>query len=171
MSVEHLYDNTAVGDCKWPGQENGYSHFIEVEFFEALGGSTTSYLSVTHDWGGTFNGIVWSQNITNRNNYKIAIGAADFTKFHVYGCLWVPQSGSTPGRLQRYFDDQLVQSLYYLGPPGSPPLPVYSGTTFTPDTIGKADRTYSIIDNHRLSLLLGYGLTWPIYVDWVKVRQ
>ncbi len=169
MSIEHISDNTSVGAGRWPGQPPGYAHFIEVDFFETLAGATTSYNSSTHDWGGVYSGSNYPQDIVNGRSNIIAIGRADFTKFHVYGCLWVPQSGSTPGRLQRYFDEVLVQTIYYLGPPGLPPLPTDRTNEYSPSLIRQADRTYSVIDNHRLALLLGGGAAWPIQVDWVKV--
>ena len=171
MSIEHVADLHSTSGGKWPGQVSGYSHFIEVDFFETNSAATTNYFSVTHDWGGTApepGSGNYPQNIVT-TNYVIDIGEMDFTKFHIYGCLWVPQVGATPGRLQRYFDGALVQSIYFLGPPGSPPLPVDSPNSFTPDISAEGTRTYSVIDTQRLVLLLGGGKNWPMQVDWVKV--
>ena len=173
MSIEHIADPDSVSLGKWPGQASGYSHFIEFDFMETNSNATTSYLSVTHDWGGTApepGSGAYPINIVNGGNNIINVGEIDFTKFHDYGFLWVPQVDSTPGRLQRYFDGVLVSSLYFLGPPGSPPLP-NTDNSFTPVTAGAADRTYSIIDQHRLAVLIGAGKDWPIYVDWIKVWQ
>lgn len=169
MAIEHIADNGSVSLGHWPGQAATYAHFIEVDFFETLGTSTTQYQSTTHDWGGIFNGTTYPQNIVDAASNVISIGAADFTQFHTYGCLWVSQSGSTPGRLQRYFDNVLVQTIYYLGPPGSPPLPTDGTNTYSPSLIGQADRTYSILDTQRLAFSLFGSSTAPLQVDWVKV--
>ncbi len=170
MSIEHIADNNSVSLGQWPGQVSGYAHFFELDFFEPLGGSTTTYQTSIHDWGGIYSGGNYPQNITNGGNNIPQVGSIDFTQFHTYGALWVTQNGATPGRIERYFDDILISSIYYLGPPGSPPLPNTAGS-FTPTTPGAADRTYSVLDGHHLALLLGGGLTWPIQVDWVRVRQ
>jgi hypothetical protein len=44
-------------------------------------------------------------------------------------------------------------------------------TSFTPDTPEKADRTYAILDQQRLAVVLGTDCAWPMRVDWVKVWQ
>jgi hypothetical protein len=169
MAIEHIADNSTVSAGHWPGQAAGYAHFIEVDLFEPLAGSTTTYNASVHDWGGIFVSTQYPQNIVNLDTNVVHVGGVDFTKFHTYGCLWVPQSGATPGRLQRYFDDLLVQTIYFLGPTGSPPLPGDTGQNYSPSTSAQADRTYSVLDGQRLALLLGGGATWPILVDWVKV--
>jgi hypothetical protein len=168
ISVEHIADGASVSKGRWPGQVSGYAHFIEMDYMETLGGSTTEYQSNTHDWGGLYSGG-HPQNITNGGNVIIGIGGADFTEFNTYGCLWVPQNGNIPGRVQRYFNDALVSTIYYLGPPGDPPLPTDGANSFTPDTVGEADRTYSIMDAHRLVILMGAGQDWPMHVDWIRV--
>jgi len=169
MAIEHIADNATQSLSRWPGQAAGFAHFIEVDFFETLGTSTTQYQATNHDWGGIFNGTTFPQNIANDGNNVISIGAADFTQFHTYGTLWVPQNGSTPGRIQRYFDNVLVQSIFYFGPPGLPPLPTDGTNTFTPSSVGQAAATYSVLDGQRLALTLFGSSTAPLQVDWVKV--
>jgi hypothetical protein len=66
MALEQLANNSSTVPGKgeqWPGMPNGYTHFIETDFFEADACWNTSYSNcssplsyggATHDWGGTY---------------------------------------------------------------------------------------------------------------------
>jgi hypothetical protein len=64
-----------------------------------------------------------------------------------------------------------MSQLYYKGPPGAPPLPGQCDGNWTSDAPAKADRTYSILDQHRLALRLQASQFTPLHVDWVRVWQ
>lgn len=175
-AIESPYLNLDRAASQWPGQVNGYTHYSELDFFEAYWpaktgpfGNPTSYLGTINNWYGPYPENV----IRNYDNNLIALGSVDWNLFHVYGTLWVPQSGNTPGHATWYFDDNEMITIYWRGPPGSPPLPFFSAEypSYTPSSIGQADRTYSILDSQNLALILSGDPNWPIYVDWVKVWQ
>ena len=182
FSIEHIYDNAAEGDARWPGQPAGYGHFCELDVFELARArpdhsyrGRNTYQGTHHDWSGTYDpGRGWQRNIYNRAALQPA-GVADWAQFHTYGALWIPQNGSTPGSIQWFFDDRPLGSVYWLGPPGSPPLPgegaPYTATSVTQDSPAKADRTFAITDRHRLAMQLDGNAKLPMYVDWVRVRQ
>lgn len=173
MSIEHIADasvwnNTAnVGPGHWPGQPDHYGHWIEVDIFETLFDWDHGYQAHVHDWSG----ILYDQTIDIRNNdnYYITCDLSDPNQFHTYGCLWVPQNGTVPGRIEFYCDNVLRSSLYFSGPPGAPPLPGQSNGNWTSATPDQTGRTYSIIDSHRLALALQPSANTPLLVDWVKV--
>jgi hypothetical protein len=179
LSIESVYGNFHTADEQWPGQAAGYWHYSEVDFFEPYWpsgtppgagdyGNPTEYSSSIHDWSG----ISDAHNI--ESGYHRNIGSVDWNAFHTFGCLWVPQSGSTPGYLKYYFDDQLIGTTYWLGPPpAAPPLPgqIDGHSIYDTPTIGSATTTYSILDQRRLALVLTGDINWPLYVDWVRVWQ
>jgi len=169
MSVEHIYDPTSVGDAHWPGQISGYAHFFELDCMECAGNNTAYYQGSVHDWYGV---QVLNQynDIFNGASAIIPVpGGANLNTFNTYGTLWVPQNGSVPGRIFRYFNNIQTQSLYWLGPPTVPPPHTSSPNQYTPDTPGAAADTYSVLDTHRLAMMVSAGGTWPMYVDWIKM--
>jgi hypothetical protein len=177
IAVEHLIDNEATGPAKWPGQPDGYTHFIELDFMEPLippgkpYRGSKSYQGNIHDWYGTWNSRTsqWANNISNRANDVIWVGSVDWNEFQTYGLLWVPQSGSTPGYVTWYFNGKAMASIYWKGPPGSPPLPGEDRQELTPSSPRRATTTYSVLDSQGLALALSTATAWPMYVDWVKV--
>jgi hypothetical protein len=172
MSIEHIADgsqwnnNDSVSLGHWPGQPPHYGHWIEMDIFETLGNNPTAYHVHLHDWSGYAGSPV---DIWNFDNYWCNADLSDPNQFHTYGALWVPQVGTTPGKVEFYFDNVKKQVLYYRGPPGVVPLPGQDTGKWSPDTVAKADRTYSILDSHRLALCLNGPANCPIHVDWVKV--
>jgi hypothetical protein len=170
MSIEHIADaaewndtdNTSLGH--WPGQQPRYGHWIEVDIFETLGNNATAYQAHVHDWSGLKASKI---DIRNDDSYWVA---ADLTNdFHVYGALWVPQNGETPGRVEFYFDNVKKQTVYFKGPVGDPPLPGQPNGNWSPSLPGQAAQTYAVIDQHRLAMNLHGSATCPLHVDWVKV--
>ena len=134
--------------------------------------SSTEYAGTMHDWSGTFSSSTgWQYNIANYGNAFINVGSVDWTAFHTYGLLWVPQSGNTPGHATWYFDGHAELTIYWLGPATSTALPGLSTGSFTPSTSGQATATYSVLDTEQLALSLQTDLSWPMYVDYVRVWQ
>jgi len=179
IAVEHLIDNKASSISQWPGQPVGYTHFIEVDFMEPMipvgkpYRETRIYQGNIHDWYGAWNSESrqWANNISNRKNDVIWVGSVDWNAFHTYGLLWVPQSDNKPGHVTWYFDGIAMSSIYWMGPPVSPPLPGEIGQEITPSSARRATTTYSILDSQRLALSLSSDTKWPMYVDWVRVWQ
>jgi hypothetical protein len=177
IAIEHIIDNNASGAAQWPGQPAGFTHFIELDFMEPLirpgrpYRGSKSYQGNIHDWYGIWNAEIrqWTNNISNRSNDVIWVGSVDWNEFHTYGLLWVPQSDTKPGHVTWFFDNQAMSSIYWLGPPGSPPLPGEREQKLTPASAAQATATYSILDSQHLALSLSTETAWPMFIDWVKV--
>jgi hypothetical protein len=127
----------------------------EIDIFEGQGGTNT-YYGTLHTWNGSTQ--TW---YSSPNNFTIPANN-DFNAWHIYGILWVPGSGSTPGRITWYFDNQEVGS----------------ATTTSSNN--------SLFDQQDFFLILGSqeGPNWTagnltgvtasdinLYVDWVHVWQ
>lgn len=173
MSVEHIIDSSGNGASHWAGQGDGYAHFAETDIMEYMGElGPSQYVGAIHDWSGTYtSGTGWQYNIANYGNAFINLGSVDWSAYHTYGLLWVPQEGSTPGHANWYFDGQAMTSVYWLGPTTSTSLPGSSDGWFTSSSSGQATDTYSILDSQHLALSLQTDSSWPMYVDWVRVWQ
>jgi beta-glucanase (GH16 family) len=79
-------------------------------------------------------------NIQNSNNMPVLPPGTNLGNWHTYGCLW------TSNQVQWYFDNQLVETVA-TGP----------GTAFT------------ALEQEHMFLILGAGVQWPMYVDYVHV--
>jgi len=127
----------------------------EIDIFEGQGGSNV-YYGTLHTWdGGT---ETWSSSPDN-----FALPASnDFSQWHLYGALWVPGSGSKPGTVTWYFDNNELGS----------------ATTTSSNN--------SVFDQEDFLLILGSqeGVNWTagdltgvtasdinLYADWVHVWQ
>jgi Bacterial Ig-like domain/RTX calcium-binding nonapeptide repeat (4 copies) len=167
-AIQHV----VPGADQWQGQANGYTHFVEADIMEYMNGfSSTQYNGAIHDWSGTYSSNGWEYNIANLGNNLIDVGSIDWSVFHTYSLLWVPQSGNTPGHVTWYFDGHAESSIYWLGPASSTSLPGISGSSFTPSSGGQATETYSVLDSDQLALSLQTDSSWPMSVDWVHVWQ
>lgn len=162
MAVEHMAFN---GKSQWPGQDEGFEHFIEIDFFEAdtFDKDEDSYSGAVHDWYGK-----WTKqtgipgNLTNRNYIIHVPHHTDFKKFHRYGCLVVPSSEANNwcGYIQYFFDglptsDIVTWSGGHL--PGTPPP--------------TGDDRFAIADTAHLNVLLGCGAGDSMRVKYVRVWQ
>jgi len=177
LAIQKIIDPGATGASQMAGQDPGYTHYAEVDFMEYMNGVGLSnqYLGTIHDWSGTYTTTSgWEYNIANYGNDYINVGSIDWTAYHTYGLLWVPQSGSTPGHATWYFDGHAMSTVYWLAPTTttmSTDLSGISTGSFTPSTSSQATSTYSILDSEQLALSLQTDSNWPMYVDWVKVWQ
>jgi hypothetical protein len=109
----------------------------ELDFMEYYPtGTTGTYITTVHQWVGN------TSEDQNSNNVPTIPATTDFTQFHTYGCLWVPN------QIEWYFDNQLVTT-----------VPTGPGTDFT-----------GIEDDHVV-VILGTGKNWPMDVDFVHVWQ
>ena len=59
MAIEHM---SGMATRQWPGQQKGYEHFIEADFFEydlrdyVMSGKWNYFGGAMHDWFGLYNG-------------------------------------------------------------------------------------------------------------------
>ena len=59
MAIEHM---SGMATRQWPGQQKGYEHFIEADFFEydlsdyVISGRWNYFGEALHDWFGLYNG-------------------------------------------------------------------------------------------------------------------
>jgi hypothetical protein len=90
----------------------------------------------------------------------------DFSRYHKYGCLWVPATPSTQGYLKFYFDDVQTGATFYWNYydpnhvstyPAAPPV---NGST-----------AMSGMDWRHMLLILGTGTYQPMTVRSVSVWQ
>lgn len=165
MSIEHLAN---LPEEQWPGQENGYVHFIEVDILEYLFNEPDTpnvYAGVMHNWFG-----VWKKSCTPKQFCKHSIPYKDlrrvvppetnFNEYHKYGFLWVPASKEKEGFGQFFFDGVAI------GPKVTWTL--YEGQS---PSINRKPWTFGIIDKQHLVLFLGTGELQPTTVRSVQVWQ
>ena len=162
MAIEHM---AGMDTRQWPGQQNGYEHFIEADFFEydlkdyVLSGKWNYFGGAIHDWFGLYNGsydhVIPPHSVVVR---EVPINT-DFTQYHRYGFLWVPATATRNGYAEYYFDNRKVgrtvgwRQYTNQEPPPRPPW------------------TFSIIDKNHLVLILGTGVNEPMTVMSVNVWQ
>ena len=83
-----------------------------------------------------------SKGQQNGNNAPTMPQNTYYGDWHTYGCLW------TPNEVRWYFDNNLVTTVQ-TGP-------------YTP---------YTAVEQEKMFLILGTGVKWPMYVDYVHVWQ
>ena len=111
MSIEHMAN---LDTRQWPGQQKGYEHFIEADFFEydlkdyATRKKLNYFGGALHDWFGhpsePYKGVPLPHTVFVR---EVPINT-DFTQYHRYGFLWVPATATRDGYAEHYFDGRRV---------------------------------------------------------------
>ncbi len=164
MAIEHM---VGLETRQWLGQQTGYEHFIEADFFEydlkdyAGKGKLNYFGGALHDWFGLPGDKYKYSHVTPP--YSVVVREVpintDFTQYHRYGFLWVPATGTRDGYAEHYFDGRKVgrrvawRQYTNQKPPPRPPW------------------MFSIIDHNHLVLILGTGLNEPMTVLSVNVWQ
>lgn len=162
MALEHMVN---FETRQWPGQQEGYEHFIEADFFEydlkdyVRKGNLNYFGGALHDWfglpGGQYNHVSLPARVIAR---EVPINT-DFTQYHRYGFLWVPATATQDGYAEHYFDGRRVgrriawRQFTNQAPPPKPPW------------------MFSIIDRNHLVLILGTGPNEPMTIQSVNVWQ
>ena len=130
------------------------ARYTELDFFEYIGGPEFT------DWDYTST----TAHIKNNNTNIGLPGGINWNQMHTYGCLWVPQSknGGT-GLIQRYFD-----GVHY--PAGD--------VSFSSSTVGTNQQGSSVgwlsgidVSPLGMTIQLGTGPGWPLFIDYVMVWQ
>jgi hypothetical protein len=161
MSLEHMIGKL---QDQWPGQQPGYEHYIEPDFFEYDVGSGKAYGGNIHDWYGKY-----SKTCTSYCNYQLPYStvvrnvpsATNFLQYHKYGFLWKPATAVAKGSLTYYFDGvQVGPTTYYSKYVNQAPVP----TANTPWTYGE-------IDGQHLVLFIGTCPPAPMQIKSVQVWQ
>ncbi len=161
MAVEHM---ARLDTRQWPGQPDGYEHFIEADFFEydlkdyVKGGSLNYFGGALRDWFGYEEKLepvpLWSRLFVRE-----VPADTDFTQYHRYGFLWVPATAEHVGYGEYYFDDQKIGArLEWEWRKDEIPPP-------------RAPSFFNIIDRDHLVLILGTGPDQPMTVKSVNVWQ
>lgn len=155
------------GANQWPGQPSGFQHQIEADFFEYLllpyHERPNAYGASMHDWYGVRNitckGLC-QQGMPPSIGKRLAPPDIDFTRYHRYGFLWVPATGTHMGYARFYLD-------------GQPVGPDQQWTTFTGQAPPPTGQTWAfgILDQQHLVLILGTGVGEPMTVQSVNVWQ
>jgi beta-glucanase (GH16 family) len=83
-----------------------------------------------------------AKGVQNLNNVPTVPSGTNYGAWHIYGCLW------TTNEVRWYFDNNLVETVKT--GPGTP---------------------YTALEQEKMFLILGTGLNWPTYVDYVHVWQ
>jgi hypothetical protein len=156
--------NFIQGAEHWPGQPAGFTHSVEVDFFEADSiKDPTRYGVALHDWWG-IHGETCSPGLCKVSPNPVGVHAppagTDFKQFHTYGFLWVPATATTPGFVDAYFDGQRTGY-------------TVSWTQFTnqPPTPAGKPWAFGRLDQQRLFFILGTGRGEPLTVKSVEVWQ
>ncbi|MDR3709692.1 MAG: hypothetical protein P4L33_15450 [Capsulimonadaceae bacterium] len=163
MAVEHM---ATKGADQWEGQDPGYAHFIEDDFFEfdtANWAGKNSYGGAVHDWFGKWTREKgYSGNVQNKNFVIHVPDGTDFNKFHKYGNLWVPASPANDWRgfIQYYFD----------GLPTSD-IVTWDGKTLPGTPPPSEGSLFAIADKANLVVILGCGAKQAMRVKYVHVWQ
>ena len=153
------------GTNQWPGQPAGYVHNVEFDFFESdYWGKPTAYGAALHDWWG-ISGKTCASGLCglaflNPSGERDVSAATDLTQYHTYGTLWVPATPTTPGRVDAYFDGQLVGH-------------THTWTQYTdqaPTPVGKP-WAFGRLDQQHMFFILGTGLGEPFNIKSVTVWQ
>lgn len=140
----------------WDG--NNSVEWGEIDWYEQYYASTfpERYITTMHDWPGT----TGRSHVKTSSNSTV-MSSVDWNTWHTFGGLWIPQNGSTPGRIAYYFDNTLVKEWTYSTT--GVPSPAVSGAT---------TGTFSVIDRMgEMTLILGTGKDVPLMVDRVSVWQ
>ncbi|MGI4815680.1 MAG: hypothetical protein ACRYGG_20420, partial [Janthinobacterium lividum] len=165
MAIEHL---AGLPTEQWPGQVQGFKHFIEADFFEydlLSHGVARNYFGGTlHDWAGVYKGTCANAAFCNFQSSGVAMPMpedTDFSQYHRYGFLWIPATESRRGSAEFYFDGQRVgRQMKWTRFVDQTPLPSKSSAW-----------AFGIIDLNHLVLILGTGERQPMSVQSVDVWQ
>jgi len=165
MSAEHLIE----GDQQWLGQQKGYAHFIEVDFFEydlvQKGKPLNNYGVNLHDWYGKYKttcpDMAYCQSSLPFSKVKVRVpGETNFLAYHSYGFLWLPATPEKKGIGRFYFDGkQIGEDVEW---------EMFSNQQGIPDA---QPWKFGIIDKQHLVLILGTGPNQPMTVRSVNVWQ
>lgn len=162
MSIEHMANLDAR---QWPGQQKGYEHFIEADFFEydlkdyAIRNKLNYFGGALHDWFGHSSEPYKNVPLPHTVFIREVPIDTDFTQYHRYGFLWVPAAATRDGYAEHYFDGRRVgrriawKRYTNQAPPPKPPW------------------LFSIIDHNHLVLILGTGVNEPMTIRSVNVWQ
>lgn len=151
--IEGLADK---GADQWPGQDPGYTHAVELDFFEY--DHVNAYGTAFHEWYGP----------NGPNKKKVTKGGmvgprgTTWTEPHKYGCLWIPydEATDTPGSLEMWFD-------------GTPQMPHVTWTAPPANAVPPPSDPwiFAQTDQGHYALMLGTGNGQPITVYEVQVWQ
>jgi hypothetical protein len=166
-SVEHYVQK---GESQWPGQEDGYEHYMEMDFMEYMAGRwglpDDVYQGGFLDWYGKWPDLTYIGNNGTGGGSSNVIDVPEGTDFntpHTYGCEWVPCNPETgdPGYLQMCFDGERTTSkVTWSELPGDKQPPPQSPWMF------------GIVDEgDHYPIILGTGDGWPMTVYDVQVWQ
>jgi hypothetical protein len=162
MAIEHMVN---LDGRQWPGQQAGYEHFIEADFFEydakdyVKDGKLNNFGGALHDWFGLPTAQYNDASLPFRLIVREVPANTDFTQYHRYGFLWVPATAARDGYAEHYFDGRRVGRRIAWRPYNNqapPPRPPWM---------------FSVIDRNHLVLILGTGVNQPMTVQSVEVWQ
>lgn len=124
--------------------------FTELDFFEYFpngNGAITPHFAIG-DW--SLSSCTSGSGSFNSNDVP-SLGSPTYTNQNIFGTLWVPMAkNSGTGIIQRYFNG------------------VHRSEC---DISWTAGGQFSGLDSELIELIIGAGVNWPIYVDYVAVWQ
>lgn len=185
LAIEHATHNQTNAD-QWPGQVNGYQHYIEVDFFEfdTNWAWDRTYGGAIHDWYGVFlktcpgsvcqvvnggAGTKFNNLVVDPDKRTLTNGKIDWNRWHKYGLLWVKADASNgyKGYVQYYFDGYPTNDyVSWSAPPNG-----FGPGGVAPSQLPNSSYAFSILDTQRLMVILGSGAYQPMSVDDVRVWQ
>jgi hypothetical protein len=159
MAQEHV----AGLNEQWPGQPDGYGHFIETDFLEYFPQNDASgYHMGIRDFYGVWNSTCsgWCIYDPPGNPYTPSALKIDFTKIHKYGFLWVPATSEMMGSATWYYDDMPMRTITWS---------LYDGTVNVPVPNGRS-WAFGVLDQQHLAVVVENG-AGAITVTGVRVWQ
>jgi hypothetical protein len=167
IPIEH---ELTFGSWQWPGQAEGYAHYVEPDFFEwnidgVEGVPPKTYNVTMNDWSG-----IWTPEkgypVCKQNSWTTKFyttpATTDFKQYHKYGWLWIPASPTRKSNPKYYFEDlPNTNSFSWTQFTNQPPTPSESMEPWT----------FGILDQQHLVLILGSGDSGAMTVKAVNVWQ
>lgn len=178
FAIEHATHNATNAD-QWPGQANGFQHYIEADFFEfdTNWAWDRTYGGMLHDWYGVYlktcpgtvcqvanggSGTKYNNFVVDPDKRAMSGGKIDWGQFHTFGLLWVKGDASNnyTGYAQYYFDGYPTNDyVSWKTPPAN----------LTPSQLPNSAYGFGVLDSQRLLVILGSGVNQRMDVDFVRV--
>lgn len=171
MSLEHL---AGLPGEHWHGQEPDYLHFAEIDIFEYdvwRFAGPHAYGASVHDWYGAYKKTCSPALFCDKNNIvggrsKFSnflvnqLRNSDYSQFHSYGVLWLPERDGQKGSLRFYFDGKPTSS--YVD---------WNKSKLLNDADSEDNSTFSVIDSHHFVLIFSTAIGQPMRIHDISVWQ
>jgi Glycosyl hydrolases family 16 len=136
--------------------------WAELDFFEAVTGGGAGWTNYTGVFAGSLHDWQNAGAIDYMNSNAAQYPDADWTQWHVIGCLWVQ------GQVTWYLDGTPLMKQTYSNDSAPYPLAdTVGGLTPTPTGV------FNVLDTEPMGMqvIVGSSPGWPMHIDWVRVWE